>query len=89
MMKTLNIRLALTVAAAVAWLSCATAFAEPITYNIVNYPLDQNEWTLSGSITTDGTMGNETLGSLNAANIIAWSYTITNPSLPGDNVGGV
>jgi len=42
------------------------------TYNIVNDPLDQNGYTLSGTITTDGT-----LGVLTNANITAWSYTVS------------
>ena len=31
--------------------------AESMTYDIQNYPTDQNGWTLSGTITTDGKIG--------------------------------
>ncbi len=49
-----------------------TAEAGPITYNIVNYQADQNGATLSGSITTDGTIGD-----LAKADITSWTFTIT------------
>jgi hypothetical protein len=48
------------------------ASAGPITYDIVNYPADQNGATLSGTITTDGT-----IGSLAATDVLSWSWTIT------------
>ena len=40
-------------------------------YSIANYPTDQNGHNISGTITTDGT-----LGTLAAKNIISWSVTI-------------
>ncbi len=46
-----------------------------ITYNLVNYQSYQEGWTLSGSITTDGT-----LGILTERNIISWTWTVTYPS---------
>jgi PEP-CTERM motif len=46
--------------------------AGPITYTIQNYPADQNGATLSGSITTDGVIGN-----LAGTDILSWSWTIT------------
>ncbi|MGC1718172.1 MAG: PEP-CTERM sorting domain-containing protein [Isosphaeraceae bacterium] len=46
--------------------------AGSMTYDIVNYPADQNGWTLSGTITTDGKIGD-----LAATDILSWSYTIT------------
>jgi hypothetical protein len=46
--------------------------ASPITYTIQNYPADQNGATLSGTITTDGFIGN-----LAGTDILSWSWTIT------------
>lgn len=46
--------------------------AAPITYTWVDDPVDQNGWTLSGSITTDGT-----IGTLTSANIDSWIITFT------------
>jgi len=43
------------------------------TYNIQNYPDLQNGWTLSGTITTDGT-----IGTIIPPNILSWTWTITN-----------
>ena len=43
-----------------------------LTYNIMDYPADQNSATLSGYITTDGTTGY-----LAASDILSWSWTIT------------
>ena len=40
-------------------------------YDLQNYPADQNGHTLSGTITTDGT-----IGSLQGGNIISWNVTI-------------
>ena len=47
--------------------------ASPITYALVNNAADQGGLTLSGSITTDGT-----IGALGASNITAWSWSFTN-----------
>jgi hypothetical protein len=46
--------------------------AGTITYSIKNYPADQNGAALSGTITTDGTIGNLATG-----DILSWSYTMT------------
>ena len=46
--------------------------AGQITYTIQNYPADQNGASLTGSITTDGVMGN-----LAAADILSWTWTVT------------
>jgi hypothetical protein len=43
-----------------------------LTYNIQNYPADQNGATLTGTITTDGT-----IGALGATDILSWTWTIT------------
>jgi hypothetical protein len=47
--------------------------AAPITYSIVNNAAYQNGYTLSGSITTDGTTG-----LLSDSNITNWTYAVTN-----------
>ncbi len=46
--------------------------AGSITYDIVNYPDLQNGWTLSGTITTDGTQG-----PIQASDITAWTWTVS------------
>lgn len=51
--------------------------AGQITYAIQDYAADQQGSTLSGSITTDGN-----LGTLTAADIISWRWTISHPGLP-------
>jgi hypothetical protein len=45
----------------------------PITYTFISYAPLQNGYTLSGTVTTDGT-----IGALTDANITAWTWTITN-----------
>jgi hypothetical protein len=47
--------------------------AAPITYSIVDNAAFQNGYTLSGSITTDGT-----IGALSGSNITNWTYAVTN-----------
>ncbi len=42
------------------------------TYNIQTYPDLQKGWTLSGTITTDGT-----IGTIQATNILSWTWTGT------------
>jgi hypothetical protein len=66
-------------AAAVAMLIAAarTAEAGAITYAIQNYPADQEGYTLSGTITTDGV-----IGGLAASDIVSWSWTISYPGEP-------
>jgi hypothetical protein len=46
--------------------------AGSITYSIQNYPADQNGFTLSGEIVTDGKIGD-----LSPSDITSWTYTIT------------
>lgn len=43
------------------------------TYDLLNGTTTPGGWTLSGTITTDGTTG-----TIEAANILSWSWTITN-----------
>jgi hypothetical protein len=42
------------------------------TYNLVNDPVDQQGYTLSGTITTDGV-----LGPIGSNDIVAWTFTIS------------
>lgn len=49
--------------------------AGSIVYNIQNYADLQNGYTLSGTITTDGT-----IGTLTSDNITAWSVSVTGPT---------
>lgn len=67
-MKKLNLLVAITAAcsALISGLQAAT-----ITYSIVNNAVFQNGYTLSGSITTDGTIGDVTSG------ILGWNWTVT------------
>jgi hypothetical protein len=69
-MKKLNLLAAITVAcsALISGLQAA-----PITYSIVDNAAYQNGYTVSGSITTDGTTG-----SLSSSNITNWTYAVTN-----------
>ena len=69
-MKKLNLLAAITVAcsALISGLQAA-----PITYSLVNNAALQNGYTLSGSITTDGT-----IGVLSDSNITGWAWTVTN-----------
>src|SRR5579862_2389918 len=53
----------------------ARAGLMPITYTFANYPSAQNGYTLTGTITTDGTIGN-----LSSADITAWFFSATNGS---------
>jgi len=46
--------------------------AGSITYQLVNYPAYQNGWTLSGSITTDGT-----IGQIASSDIESWTWTVS------------
>ena len=49
----------------------ASATAD-IIYNLVNDPVDQRGYTLSGTITTDGA-----LGPISGDDIVAWTFTIS------------
>ncbi len=53
-----------------------TQLRADITYNIVNYQTSQEGDTLSGSITTDGT-----IGVLTTANIVSANYTLVTPAM--------
>ena len=65
----------LAAAAATALIAAAhIAEAGQITYSLQNYGADQAGSTLTGSITTDGN-----LGTLTAADIVAWTWTVTPP----------
>jgi hypothetical protein len=57
-------------------LVCGNARAD-IVYNLVSYPGDQGGWTLSGSITTDGTLGYLTATSpaFDVPAIKSWTWT--------------
>ncbi len=55
------------------FVSVANSVGASITYNIQSYAALQNGYTLTGTITTDGT-----LGVLTSDDITAWNYTITN-----------
>ncbi len=57
--------------------SANIAEAGAITYAIENYPADQEGYTLSGTITTDGV-----IGGLAASDIVSWSWTISYPGEP-------
>ena len=61
-----------------------TTLAGQITYSLQNYAADQNGSTLTGSITTDGN-----LGTLTAADIVAWTWTVTPPAGPPLTLSGV
>jgi hypothetical protein len=51
---------------------CCEASAGSIAYNLVDMPADQNGFTVSGTITTDGAIGN-----LANSDITTWSVTIS------------
>jgi hypothetical protein len=53
----------------------ADSMGGPITYHIQNYAALQNGYTLSGTITTDGT-----LGVLASSDIASWTFTVTKGS---------
>ncbi len=52
------------------------------TYHIQNYPDLQNGWTLSGTITTDGT-----IGTIQPVDILSWTWTITQGTNSITNTG--
>jgi hypothetical protein len=60
-----------------AFLLCTEAPAASITYNVVNYPSLQAGFTVSGTITTNGTTGVQ----LPISDITSWNITITNGTL--------
>lgn len=78
-------RPALSQAATILLLYSAPHFAPAgcITYDLIDYQVDlngqqqQNGWTISGTITTDGA-----LGDLHIDDILAWSWSATPPTGP-------
>ncbi len=52
----------------------ATTMGGSITYDLQNFAALQNGCTLSGTITTDGT-----IGVLSSADVVAWSFSVTGP----------
>ena len=50
-------RIGLLVAIALSVSLCSIGHAQDITYNLMDYPADENGYSLSGFITTDGTIG--------------------------------
>ena len=65
-------RIVSVTSALVALLVISDATNADMTYNIENYPADQNGATLSGTITTDGE-----IGPLATSDIVSWSWTVT------------
>ena len=72
----------------------SVACGQDITYQLLNYPVDQIDLqtgqpdTLSGSITTDGT-----IGPLSGSNVVSWQFEIDRPlaefgMLSASGVGG-
>jgi hypothetical protein len=53
-----------------------------ITYQLVNYPAYQDGWTLSGSITTNGTLGLLT----NTDDFLSWTWTVSQSGQPSFTV---
>ncbi len=62
------------VSLAITFLAENTSYGGNISYAIVDYPSAQAGWTVSGTITTDGTIGEN---ALTGANIIAWNFTLS------------
>jgi PEP-CTERM motif len=56
--------------------------AGDVTYNMVNDPVDQNGFELSGTIVTDGN-----IGALTSSDVVSWQFTITGPGGPFSNSG--
>jgi hypothetical protein len=66
-------------------LLASIAHAGNITYNLVNYPADQDGFSLSGQITTDGMVG-----TLSGTDVQSWSVTLrkADTSFAYDNHSG-
>jgi hypothetical protein len=71
-MKTTTKQFVLAIAVSILAASGSGRARADITYQLVNDPVDQNGWTLSGSLTTDGT-----LGYIHDPNLKAWTFTIS------------
>jgi hypothetical protein len=80
-----------TVVLGLVFISGLSACFGDITYNMVNDPVDQNGYNLSGTIVSDGT-----IGALTGIDILSWEFTITghggtfqatSPPFPGGGVG--
>ncbi len=61
-----------TVVFGLVFISGLSACYGDITYNMVNDPVNQNGYNLSGTIVSDGT-----IGALTAIDIVSWQFTIT------------
>ena len=79
-----TIVVAVALFSAFVWGPADSAAASPITYNFVDYPCLQTDystgigtWTLSGTIQTDGTLGPIT--SLDQLRLFGSSLTLTGP----------
>ena len=57
---------------AIATVATQTASAGPITYQINDYPAKESGYKISGSITTDGT-----IGTLASSHVTAWTWTLS------------
>jgi hypothetical protein len=64
------------------FMSAGSALAGDITYTMVNDTVDQNGYSLTGTIVTDGT-----IGALAYTDIVSWQFTITGPGGPYTNSG--
>jgi hypothetical protein len=64
-------RNAIVAQAVLALLTAVGPAKADIIYNLMDYPALQNGYDISGTITTDGTLGNLTSG-----NIVSWQFTI-------------
>ena len=51
----------------------SNARAVSLTYDLIDYAANQNGWTLSGSITTDGIFGSPA-----PSDIVSWNWIVTN-----------
>jgi PEP-CTERM motif len=79
MMNTTRRVVALT---ALIWLAHGVGARGGTTYNIANYPADQNGNTVSGSITTDGV-----IGTLAPSDILSWTVTINSTTFTSGDSG--
>ena len=59
----------------IAFLAFPAAVSADMTYILNSFAADQNGWTLTGSITTDGT-----IGVLAKSDFVSWTWTVTEGS---------